>query len=49
MDAAQLMQGGIRLIGMFSPFMLIYVSISYADQLIDLVKQAVLGRKGRYD
>jgi hypothetical protein len=49
MDAAQLMQGGIKLIYMFSPFMFVFIAIAYADQIIDLIKQALLGRKGGYD
>jgi hypothetical protein len=47
MDAAQLMAGGMKLILMSSPFMLIYVSIAYSNEIIDLIRHAVLGRSGK--
>lgn len=43
MDAAQLMGYGMKLIMMFSPFLFIYLAITYANEIIELIRNAIFG------
>lgn len=48
MTENDLLLGGLKLLGAASPFILITMSITYAGEIIDLVKKAVLGRSRNY-
>lgn len=49
MDTGQLWQGAMKLITMLSPFMLVLVCITYGNEVIGLIRNAVLGQRGRRD
>lgn len=49
MDAGQLMQSGMKLILMFSPFLLVFLAITYANELIGLIYKAVNGVRRGWD
>lgn len=50
MDAAQLMQGAFKMIGIFGPFLFGFLALAYAGELIELVKKALgVAGKDRYD
>lgn len=51
MDAGQLMQGALKLIGVFGPFLFGFLVLAYAGELIGLIKKAigVAGKDRNYD
>lgn len=49
MNAAELMAGGMKLIGALSPFALVYLAIACSEQLVGLLRKAAgTYRRGRY-
>lgn len=40
MNSADLLAGGFKLIGLLGPFALVFLAVSCAGELIDLVKKA---------
>lgn len=47
MDAGQLWQGAFKLITMLSPFLLLLLSITYSNEAIGLIRNAVLKQRGK--
>lgn len=47
MNAADLLAGGFKLIGLLGPFALVFLAVSCAGELIDLVKKAASVRRSR--
>lgn len=46
---ANLWQGAMKLITMLSPFLLLLLSITYSNEVIGLIRNAVLNQRGRRD
>lgn len=49
MTAAELISEALGFIQALTPFIFAFVVVAYADELIDLVRKAALGFKGRRD
>jgi hypothetical protein len=50
MNSADLLAGGFKLIGLLGPFALVFLAVSCAGELIDLLKKAasIRNRRGGY-
>ena len=49
MDASALWSGAVQLILMISPFLAGYLAVVYANEIIGLLTNAILGRGRSYD
>lgn len=48
MTGAELMEESFKFLLLLSPVMLIFATTAYAEELIDLVRKSVFGRRERY-
>lgn len=47
MDAGQLWTGAMKLISLLSPFMLVLLSITFSNEIIGLIRNAVIKQRGK--